>query len=191
MTNRGFQFDPRSHAMASTTGAGQHGLAFDVWGNMFTCRNSNPFRQVMYESRYVVRNPYLVAEAAEADITAEGKHTKLLRRSPLEPWRILRTRLRVDGKYRGSAEGGTAGGFFTSATGIVVYQGDAWPDQYRGNLFVGEVSNNLVQRARLEGKQLQKVARRGSEEAEFLASSDNWFRPVELINGPEWKPLPR
>ena len=106
----------------------------------------------MYESRYVARNPYLVADAAEVDITAEGKHTKLLRRSPLEPWRILRTQLRLDGKYRGSAEGGTVGGFFTSATGIVVYQGDAWPEQYRGNLFVGEVSNNLVQRVRLEGE---------------------------------------
>ena len=183
--NRGFQFDPRSYQMAATTGAGQHGLAFDSWGNMFTCRNSNPFRQVMYESRYIARNPYLVAAAAEVDITAEGKHTKLLRRSPLEPWRILRTRLRVDGKYRGSAEGGTAGGFFTSATGIVVYQGDAWPEQYRGNLFVGEVSNNIVQRVRLEGEGLQKVARRASEKAEFLASSDNWFRPIELINGPD------
>ncbi|MCP4812467.1 MAG: cytochrome C, partial [Planctomycetaceae bacterium] len=183
--NRGFQFDPRSHRMAATSGAGQHGLAFDGWGNMFTCRNSNPFKQVMYESRYVARNPYLVADAAEVDITAEGKHTKLLRRSPLEPWRILRTRLRVDGKYRGSAEGGTAGGFFTSATGIVVYQGDAWPEQYRGNLFVGEVSNNLVQRVRLEGEGLQKVARRASDKAEFLASSDNWFRPIELINGPD------
>ena len=183
--NRGFQFDPRSDQMAATTGAGQHGLAFDGWGSMFTCRNSNPFRQVMYESRYVARNPYLVADAAEVDITAEGKHTKLLRRSPLEPWRILRTQLRLDGKYRGSAEGGTVGGFFTSATGIVVYQGDAWPRQYRGNLFVGEVSNNLVQRVRLEGKGLQKVARRASEQAEFLASSDNWFRPIELINGPD------
>ena len=183
--NRGFQFDPRSHQMAATTGAGQHGLAFDGWGNMFTCRNSNPFKQVMYESRYIARNPYLVAAEAEVDITAEGKHTKLLRRSPLEPWRILRTQLRVDGKYRGSAEGGTAGGFFTSATGIVVYQGDAWPEQYRGNLFVGEVSNNLVQRVRLEGEGLQKVARRASEKAEFLAASDNWFRPIELINGPD------
>ncbi len=185
VSNRGFQFDPVSHAMAATTGAGQHGLAFDAWGNMFTCRNSNPFRQVMYDSRYVVRNPYLVAEAAEVDITAGGKHTELRRRSPLEPWRILRTRLRVDGKYRGSAEGGTAGGFFTSASGIVVYQGDAWPQEYRGDLFVGEVSNNLVHRARLEGEGLQKIARRGNEKAEFMAASDNWFRPVELINGPD------
>ena len=185
VTNRGFQFDPVSHAMAATTGAGQHGMAFDGTGNMFTCRNSNPFRQVMYEARYVLRNPYVVAEAAEVDITAEGKHTKLLRRSPLEPWRILRTRLRVDGKYRGSAEGGTAGGFFTSASGIVVYQGDAWPEQYRGSLMVGEVSNNLVHRVRLEGNGIQKSARRASEEGEFLAASDNWFRPVELINGPD------
>ena len=171
VAKRGFRFDPRKQTMTDTTGAGQHGLAFDGWGNLFTCRNSDPFQQVMYDSRYVVRNPYLVAESAEVDITAEGKHTKLRRRSPLEPWRILRTRLRVDGKYRGSAEGGTAGGFFTAATGIVVYQGDAWPEQYRGNLFVGEVSNNLVHRARLEGDGIQKVARRHRQTTGFGRSN--------------------
>ena len=183
--NRGFQFDPRNSLMTVTSGAGQHGLAFDDWGGMYTCRNSDPFKQVMYESRYITRSPYLVAEPAEVNIAAAGKFTKLRRRSPLEPWRVLRTRLRVDGKYRGSAEGGTAGGFFTAATGIVVYRGDAWPERYRGNLFVGEVSNNLVHRATLEGDGLQKIARRGNPEAEFLAASDNWFRPVELLNGPD------
>lgn len=183
--NRGFQFDPRSYHMTATSGAGQHGLAFDDWGRMFTCRNSDPFKQIMYESRYITRNPYLVADPAEVNIAADGKFTELRRRSLLEPWRVLRTRLRVDGKYRGSAEGGTAGGFFTAATGIVVYRGDAWPEKYRGNLFVGEVSNNLVHRATLTGNGLQKIAQRGDPKVEFLASSDNWFRPVELINGPD------
>ncbi|MFP6670318.1 MAG: PVC-type heme-binding CxxCH protein, partial [Pirellulaceae bacterium] len=183
--NRGFQFDPRSYHMTATSGAGQHGLAFDDWGRMFTCRNSDPFKQIMYESRYITRNPYLVAEAAEVNIAANGKFTELRRRSPLEPWRVLRTQLRVDGKYRGSSEGGTAGGFFTAATGIVVYRGDAWPAEYRGNLFVGEVSNNLVHRATLTGNGLQKSAQRGDPKVEFLASRDNWFRPVELINGPD------
>ena len=39
------------------------------------------------------------------DITEHGKYTKLFSISPEEPWRILRTRLRAEKKYRGSTEG--------------------------------------------------------------------------------------
>ena len=183
--NRGFAFDPKTLEMEATSGAGQHGLAFDDWGRMFTCRNSDPVRLVMYESRYVTRNPYLTAPPPEVSIAQDGKFTKLFRRSALEGWRIVRTRRRVAGDYRGSAEGGTPGGFFTAATGIVVYRGDAWPSDYRGNVLVGEVSNNLVHRARLLPDQLSLIAQRADPGAEFLAATDNWFRPVELLNGPD------
>ena len=73
-----------------------------------------------------------------------------MRRSPVEPWRLLRTRLRSQGAIPGSDEGGTASGFFTGATGITTYQGDAWPAEFLDQVFVGEVANNLVYRARLE-----------------------------------------
>ena len=48
----------------------------------------------------------------------------------------------------------------TGATGVTVYRGDAWPEEYRGNVFVGEVANNLVYRARLEPNGVSLTARR-------------------------------
>lgn len=183
--NRGFAFDPRTLEFEATSGAGQHGLAMDDWGRFFLCNNSDPFRLLMYESRYAVRNPHVLAPPSYISIAADGKFTKLFRISPVEPWRIERTRRRVEGLYRGSAEGGTPAGFFTSASGVTVYRGDAWPAEYRGNIFVSQPSGNLVHRAQLEEDNLELIARRADEEAEFVASRDNWFRPVDLANAPD------
>lgn len=183
--NRGFAFDPRTLEFEATSGAGQHGLAMDDWGRFYLCNNSDPFRLVMYESRYAVRNPHVVAPPSNVSIAADGKFTKLFRISQVEPWRIERTRRRVEGLYRGSAEGGTPAGFFTSASGVTVYRGDAWPAEYRGSIFVCQPSGNLVHRSKLEANNLELIAKPGDEEAEFVASHDNWFRPVELANAPD------
>jgi putative membrane-bound dehydrogenase-like protein len=183
---RGFIFDPRSLGKFElTSGGGQHGLGIDNWGRKFVCSNSVPAQTLMYDDRYVARNPHVEAPAAAVDIAPNGKYTKLFRISPGEPWRILRTRLRKEGKFRGSDEGGTPFGFFTGATGITIYRGDAWPKEYRGNLLVGDVANNLVYRARLEHKGLELIARRADAGAEFVASRDMSFRPVQFANAPD------
>lgn len=178
--------DPRTLTLEATSGGGQHGMSFDDWTlRGFVCGNSEPAHLIMYDGRYVARNPYLTASAAAINIAPEGKFTKLMRISAIEPWRILRTRLRKAGTIPGSDEGGTPSGFFTGATGITVYRGDAFPAEYRGQLFVGEVANNLVYRARLESNGVGLTAHRADTDAEFLASSDNWFRPVQFANAPD------
>ena len=183
---RGFIFDPgHPGAFELTSGGGQHGLSMDNWGRKFVCSNSVPAQTLMYDDRYVARNPHVEAPAAAVDIAPDGKYTKLFRISPGEPWRILRTRLRKEGKFRGSDEGGTPFGFFTGATGITIYRGDAWPKEYRGNLIVGDVANNLVYRARLESKGLELVAHRADAKSEFVASRDMSFRPVQFENAPD------
>lgn len=182
---QGFLFDPAALTFELTGGGGQHGMSLDDWGRTFVCDNSNPVHLVMYDGRYLARNPYVPAPAAAVNIAPEGKYTKLFRVSPNEPWRVLRTRLRKEGLVPGSDEGGQPSGFFTGATGVTVYRGDAWPEEYRGNVFVGEVANNLVYRARLEPDGVGLKALRADKGVEFLASSDNWFRPVQFANGPD------
>jgi putative membrane-bound dehydrogenase-like protein len=178
--------EPRGMTLEATSGGGQHGMSIDDWNRYnFVCGNSEPVHLVMYDGRYLARNPYLQAPAAAINIAPEGKYTKLMRVSGVEPWRVLRTRLRSKGIIPGSDEGGAASGFFTGATGITVYRGDAWPAEYRGNVFVGEVANNLVYRAKLERNGVGLAAHRADTEAEFLASADNWFRPVQFANAPD------
>lgn len=182
---QGFLFDPRGLTFELTGGGGQHGMSMDDWGRKFVCENSNPIHEVMYDRRYLARSPFVQAPAAAVNIAPEGKFTKLFRISPNEPWRVLRTRLRSEKVVPGSDEGGQPSGFFTGATGITVYRGNAWPEEYRGNLFVGEVANNLVYRARVEANGVGVRAVRADPDAEFLASSDNWFRPVQFANAPD------
>ena len=183
---RQFLFDPRSRKMDWTSGGGQHGLSLDDWGRAFVCSNSNPMQMLMYDGRYLARNPYLQAPAAATNIAPGGKYTKIFRISRIEPWRIVRTRLRAKGIVKGPVEGGgTPAGYFSAATGVTVYRGDAWPEQYSGDVLVGEVASNMIFRAKLQQKGLGVIALRADADAEFLASTDNWFRPVQLAHGPD------
>jgi putative membrane-bound dehydrogenase-like protein len=177
--------DPRAGTMEPTSGGMQHGLSLDDWGRAFVCSNSDPIHLIMYDRRYVARNPFLEPPAPAVNIAPAGKYTRLFRVSSIEPWRALRTRLRSQGAVPGPDEGGQASGFFTGATGVTIYRGDSWPAEFRGNAFVGEVSGNLVHRARLEPDGLGLIAQRADPGMEFLASRDNWFRPVQFANAPD------
>jgi putative membrane-bound dehydrogenase-like protein len=179
------RLDPRTGEFEPTSGGGQHGLTLDDWGDTFVCANSDPVQYLAYDTRYAARNPFVVAPSPVVDINAAGRHPNLHRISPPEPWREARTRLRKDKLVPGSDEGGRPFGFFTGATGVTVYRGDAFPPEFRGNVFVGEVANNLVYRARLVPKGLGWSAVRAEEGREFLASKDVWFRPVQFANGPD------
>ena len=177
--------DPRGETFELSGGAAQHGMSLDDWGRTFVCGNSEPFNLVMYDSRYLARNPYLRAPAAAVNVAPGGKYTKLHRISQVEPWRILRTRLRSQGAIPGSDEGGAPSGFFTGATGVTVYRGDAFPGEYRGNLFVGDVANNIIHRAIPEASGVLVTARSAEAGREFLASRDSFFRPVQMANAPD------
>jgi putative membrane-bound dehydrogenase-like protein len=181
----GFLFNPRDETFDLNGGGGQHGMCLDDWGRTYVCGNSDPFHLVMYDSRYVARNPHLRAPAAAVNVAPAGKYTRLHRISRVEPWRALRTRLRSQGLVPGSDEGGASSGFFTGATGVTVYRGDAFPVEFHSNLFLGEVSNNLIHRAIPEPNGLLVTARSAEAGREFLASRDSFFRPVQLANAPD------
>src|SRR5262249_55982372 len=163
-----------TEAFEVTSGGGQHGLSMDDWGRQLVCTNHYPIHQIMYDGRYLARNPYLEAPAAALPISAGGYNTKVHRISRDEPWRVMRTDSRtrgIGGESAHPTEGDKPSGFFTSSSGITVYRGDAWPAAYRNNVFVGEVANNLIYRARLEPDGVGLNALRADlNGAEFLAS---------------------
>lgn len=181
---RGVILDPRTLEFELTSGGGQHGLGMDDQGRKFLCSNVYPLQMLVYDDRYTVRNPFFAPRPAIRDINAAGPLARLNRISDLEPWRVARSKLAAAAN-RENDEQARAGGVFTSASGITVYRGDAFPDEFYGNLFVGEVANNLVYRARRKSKGLEQTAVRADATTEFLASRDNWFRPVQFANGPD------
>src|SRR6516165_7894331 len=169
---QGFLFDPLSLKFELVAGSAQHGMSMDDWGRKFTCDNSNPCHLLMYDGRYLLKNPYVQAPPPLLNIHGAPRKNYLKRISPNEPWRIVRTRLRLKGEVPGP-------------TGVTVYRGNAFPPEQRGTLFVGEVANNLVYHAKLEPKGVGLVASRVEKDMEFLASTDNWFRPAQFANAPD------
>ncbi|HEX3446899.1 MAG TPA: HEAT repeat domain-containing protein, partial [Isosphaeraceae bacterium] len=112
----------------------------------------------------------------------------VFRISPAEPWRVVRTRQRAADPVLSRRLPPTelfAAGFFTSATGVTVYRGSSYPPNYRGNVFVGDVGGNLVHRKILDAEGPTYRAWRADRNTEFLASTDNWFRPVNFANTPD------
>src|SRR5262249_33182391 len=56
---------------------------------------------------------------------------------------------------------------------------------YRGNSFICDPANNLVHRDLLVPQGATFVAERANTDREFMASTDTWFRPVNLTVGPD------
>ncbi len=186
LRGRDFAFDPRTMDLQPTSGGAQHGMSFDNWGRKFLCSNSDHIQAVMFEDRYVARNPHLAAPSPRVSIAFDGPQAEVFRISPIEPWRIVRTRLRVSGEVKGIVEGGgRAGGYFTGATGTTIYRGHAFPGEYVGQAFVGDVGSNIVHRKVIEAEGVSLKARRVDEGREFVASKDIWFRPAQFANAPD------
>lgn len=182
---RDLALNPRTYEFEPTSGAAQHGMCFDDWGRKFVSSNSDHIQQVMYEDHYITRNPYVKPPPSRISIAADGPQSEVFRTSPVEPWRVVRTRLRVSGKAKGPIEGGgRAAGYFTGATGVTIYRGDAWPADWKGLAIVGDVGSNLIHRKRLDANGLEFIARRIDQQSEFVTSSDNWFRPAQFANAP-------
>lgn len=183
---RDFAINTRTLDFATVSGGAQHGMSFDIWGRKFDSSNSDHIQLVMYEDRYLARNPYLAAPSARLSIASDGPQAEVYRISPVEPWRIIRTKLRVEKKVIGVVEGGgRPAGYFTGATGVTIYRGDAWPEANRGNAFIGDVGSNIMHRKVLEPKGVELVANRVDAGKEFVASRDTWFRPAQFANAPD------
>ncbi len=187
LRRRDFSFDPRKLDLRPETGTGQYGLTFNARGRKFVCKNSNHIQALMYEERYVGLNRHYSLPAAKVDIGVDGPAAEVFRISGDEPWRILRMRWRIEGTYAGGVEkGGKVSGYFTSACGITIYNGDAMPELI-DNAFIAAPANNIVHRKRIREEGVALVAERPADERdrEFLASRDQWFRPVKFANAPD------
>lgn len=186
LRGRDFVIDLRTGEIGATTGGGQFGQTFDGWGNRYVCSNSDHCQQIVMDDRELLANRLVRSQSLRVNIAVEGPAAPIYRTSPVESWRVARTEMRIQGRAKGPIEGGgKASGYFSGATGICHYDGDALPEEYRGNLFVGDAGSNLVHRKRLRDEALVKSAERVDQASEFLTSSDNWFRPVQLVNGPD------
>ena len=70
----------------------------------------------------------------------------------------------------------------TAIGGIAYVSNGTWPGEYQGNTFGGNVMTSRINRNKLQrtGSTVKAI-----ELADFMRSGDPWFRPVDMVFGPD------
>lgn len=191
LRGRDFRFDPLTMTFEPVTGGGgDFGNCFDDWGNRFVSNAGTLLIQIIEESPSLSRNRYFSPPRARHQVSAKWTMNSISRP---EPWRVVRRRfwdrwVNTTNDMRAgrfSKQELAEKGFVTGAGGIAIYGGHTFPDTYHGDSFTAEPAGNVVIRLKLGADGLAFTAKETSKGREFLASTDNWFRPVNVINGPD------
>jgi putative membrane-bound dehydrogenase-like protein len=186
MTRNDFRFDPVTEQFELLSGGARFGGTFDDWGHRFLCDIRNPAQHIVLPQRYLARNPFLAARSPLNDMAESGDQLPVYRISQPELWRVLRAKRRAGERDIVMPRSELVGaGVVTSSSGVTSYRGAAYPENYRGNVFVCECAGNLLYRLQVTADGPTFKATRVGGQAEMVASTDNWFRPVNFVNAPD------
>ncbi|HEX3871957.1 MAG TPA: PVC-type heme-binding CxxCH protein, partial [Pirellulales bacterium] len=171
ISGRDFRIKPDEGLLEAQSGKTQFGRSRDDWDHWFGCTNSNPMFQFVLSEHYLRRNPFAAPPDGRVNVSITPGSAPVFPRS--------RTLTRFNDLQ--------AANRFTSACGVIVYRDELLGDAFEGNSFVCEPVHNLVHREVMTRDGLVFTSRRADDEQrrEFLASSDNWFRPTSVAAGPD------
>jgi len=169
-----FKFDDGKWVRATSNFRGQWGLAQDDYGRLYSNNNSDLLRVDVVNSGYLLRNPALGRTT--------GLNTKAAAEQFVWPIRVnpginrgYRTEMLRDFKLKEC----------TAACGPWIYRSDLFPADAYGNAFICEPSGNLVKRLVLNPDKGLVKGTPFYDQQEFVASTDERFRPVSALTGPE------
>ncbi|MGH9163000.1 MAG: DUF7133 domain-containing protein [Vicinamibacteraceae bacterium] len=156
---------------------GQWGITQDDWGRLYSSNNSWPLEMNLVPHGYSGRHPLFAVRA--------GIGARIAPNAPLWPAHPTGVNrgyrrdfeVREDGTLRQN----------TSAASTVIYRGDQFGDEFVGNAFTPEPAGNLIQRIVVDGAPggIDARARFTYDDHEFLTSTDERFRPVNIYNSPD------
>lgn len=167
-----FRFDPVRDRAEVVPGMGQFGNTFDRWGNRFVCDNRNHLRHAVFPVDPGKRNPLLVAPPLLEDTAgpADGPLSSGAKVYPLS---------------RNWTTSNLHAGRFTAACGVFIDRGGLLPEPFAGGAFTCDPTGNLVHMETLTPAGATFRSKPWKDGVEFLASPDEWFRPVSLTQAPD------
>jgi putative membrane-bound dehydrogenase-like protein len=171
ISGRDLRIRPDTGAVEAESGQTQFGRSRDDAGNWFGGNNSWPMYHFVLADRYLRRNPHFAAGDIRVQVSTVPGAAPVFPRS--------RTLPRFNDPQ--------AANRFTSACSPIVYRDDLFGPAFSNSAFVSEPVHNLVHREVLSRRGVTFTSERSSDErtSEFLASTDNWFRPTTLHTGPD------
>jgi mono/diheme cytochrome c family protein/glucose/arabinose dehydrogenase len=158
---------------------GEWGITEDDAGRIYRNTNESALHVDLVQTAYFARNPNLLRTRGSYERLADD-NPALNTVWPVRPNpgtnRAYQTGIdRPDGSLAK----------FTSVCAPLVYRGDRLPADLYGNVFVAEPAANVVSRIVLDDTNGTLTARKAYDRGEFLASTDERFRPVYISNAPD------
>ncbi|MSU36973.1 MAG: c-type cytochrome [Pedosphaera sp.] len=171
ISGRDFRFRPDTGEMETVSVQTQFGRRRDDWGNWFGNNNPTWLWHVTVPEHYLRRNPQLAVRSVSHVLANYDDSTRVYPTSasmirPNQPWSLNHV---------------------TSGCSPCPNRDDLFGPEFETSVFISEPVHNVVHREILarDGAGFSSHRAAGEERSEFLSSTDNWFRPTTLKNGPD------
>jgi putative membrane-bound dehydrogenase-like protein len=174
LRGRDFRFRPDAPnraAFETVEGQTQFGRRRDDWGNWFGNNNPTWAWHYFMPEHYLARNPHLAVRTLKKYLANYPESTRVhaISRS-LQRFNDIGMLNHV-----------------TSGCSAAPYRDVLFGPEFATSIFISEPVHNVVHREVLEpdGVSFKSHRADGESDREFLASTDNWFRPITLKTGPD------
>lgn len=171
ISGRDFRFQPESGEFETVSAQTQFGRRRDDWGHWFGNNNPTWLWHVTLPEHYLRRNPKLAVKSVLHVLANYEDSTRVFPASapmlrPNQPQSLNHV---------------------TSGCSPCPYRDDWFGPDFFTTVFACEPVHNAVHREVLvrTGSGFTSHRAAGEEHGEFLASTDNWFRPVTAKTGPD------
>ncbi len=168
---RDFRIKPDLDILEPASGLTQQGRVRDNWGEQFGGNNGNLIQHYPFPDHYARRNPYIAAPDPSVYVPRDSESRRL--------YPISKTIERYNHPESANQ--------VTSACSPLIHRDPYLGAEYFGNAFTCEPVHNVVHREVISDDGVTFAGHRAADEqtSEFLASSDNWFRPVQVRTAPD------
>ncbi|HMJ68342.1 MAG TPA: c-type cytochrome [Cyclobacteriaceae bacterium] len=171
-----YKFENGKVIRDSTEFRGQWGMSHDDWGRLHYNYNWSQLHADLVPPNYLYANKHHTPTSGIDHGLTLDRRVYPIRPNPAVNRGYIPGTLDEEGRLLE----------FTAACSPYVYRGSPLPiDNYNGNVFVCEPSGNLVKRNVIEYVGYNLKAKDPDPGREFLASSDERFRPVYITSGPD------
>jgi len=171
ISGRDFRFKPDTGELETVSAQTQFGRRRDDWGNWFGNNNPTWLWHVTLPEHYLRRNSQLAVKRVQHGLSNYDEPTRVFPASapmvrPNQPWSLNHV---------------------TSGCSPTPYRDQLFGPDFATSVFASEPVHNVIHREVLEREGAGFTSHRapGEERSEFLASTDNWFRPTTTKTGPD------
>jgi putative membrane-bound dehydrogenase-like protein len=169
MSGRDMRFHPETGKMETVSGRSQFGRVHNDFGEWFGNNNSNPLFHFPMDDQNLLRNPFVPSPSPLVNLTKGAP--------PVFP--SSRTVDRFNDLDRANR--------VTSGCSPLIVRDARFGSELDGSALFCEPVHNCVCRVMLTPAGATFTGQRHATEqsSEFFSSTDNWFRPVKIINAPD------